>query len=137
MEKYIIHKINKNKNNPDIQNKFNSKEKERNEQYTVSKEIYNPITNIIPTNVKSNKDLVLTYDKNNVDINKLLIEKEKERNEQNNNCKPKCEKIICKTGDNIGSFDELKQQSNNNKNNKDNKEYANLLKDLKDLNIIS
>ena len=83
MEDNIFFKNKKDKYNPDINDKFYQKENERlNNNYNLSNVIYNPITGIIPTNIKSPDDLRINNDNNIYNINKLISEKENERKQQ-------------------------------------------------------
>lgn len=78
MEDNIFIKMNKTKFNPDVDKKIKIEEFERtNTKYNMTNVIYNPITGIVPTNVKSANDLTLTKDKtlNSKEFNDLLDRK--------------------------------------------------------------
>ena len=114
--------MNKDKFNPDINDKIKNKEYERNStKYNLNTTIYNPITGIIPQNITSNKDLKLNIDTNcnQIDIKKLIMEKERERMEQDASYKPMETKTVNK-------------ESNKSENNK-----YNILNSLKDLGILN
>lgn len=145
MENNIFFKNkNKDKFNPDIDNKLKIKEDERTENiFTSSKTIYNPITGVIPTNIKCANDLILKTENNKVDIKKLIMEKENERLSQDNLYKPIKTKTTNDTIVNnnsktyIETFNELKQSTNTiNKENNNDSKYNNILEGLKDLGII-
>lgn len=66
--------------NPDIGSKFNINKSIRNcSVYEFKKDIYNPITNQIPNNIKNHKDLKLKMD-TPCNLNKLMQNKINERN---------------------------------------------------------
>jgi len=145
MENNIFFKNkNKDKFNPDIDNKLKTKEDERTENiFTSSKTIYNPITGVIPTNIKCANDLILKTENNKVDIKKLIMEKENERLSQDNLYKPVKTKttndtIVNNNSKNyIETFNELKRSTNTiNKENNNDSKYNNILEGLKDLGII-
>jgi hypothetical protein len=119
--------MNKEKFNPDIDDKIKNKEYERNStKYNLNTTIYNPITGIIPQNITSNKDLKLNIDTNSnqIDIKKLIMEKEKERIEQDATYKPQQTKIVNKISPILES-------------NKSEKNKYNILNSLKDLGILN
>ena len=138
MENNIFFKQSKIKYNPDINNKFETKEQERsNNNFTLSNTIYNPITGIVPSTVKTNKDLILENNSNKLskdDIKKLILQKENERLEQNAQLKPVKTKIINNNvEDTSGCNDTFRvTKPTINKNNN----YNNILDGLKDLGII-
>jgi hypothetical protein len=153
MENNIFIKMQRNKYNPDIENKLKGKEIEReNTEFDLLKSIYNPITGIIPKEVKTNQDLILEKDLtySSSDIKKLILEKENERIIQDSQYKPIKTKVINNTPENdnniknnyIETFEDLKKSLNSNKkdlaitNNTQNKNYDNILDGLKDLGII-
>ena len=142
MNNNIFIKLNKKKYNPDIESKLNNINNERTQtNFILSKTIYNPITNIIPNQLNSQKDLVLQKDKcfNSVDIKTLINNKEVERDQQNKLYKPIKTKVINNTvqvSDNyVKSYNELKN-TDLPKNETDQHNYNNILEGLKDLGII-
>lgn len=135
MENNIFFKLKKEKFNPDIEPKLKNKEIERdNTTFNLSNIIYNPITNIIPNNIKSNNDLKL--EKDNVfsqsDIKKLIIEKERERATQDSTFIPIQTKIINTQSKEISDFNQMKNVQRSVKDNK----YNSILDNLKDLGIL-
>ena len=136
MENNIFIK-NKKKFNPDINQKYSTKETERlNTTFDIGTNIYNPITNIIPDKVNSQNDLQIKLN-NNINLKERIAEMELERNLQDLKYKPVQSKII---PDNqkiqnmdINTFNDLK---NNSVVNKENKKYNNVLGNLKELGIL-
>lgn len=136
MENNIFIK-NKKKFNPDINQKYSTKETERlNTTFDIGTNIYNPITNIIPDKVNSQNDLQIKLN-NNINLKERIAEMERERNLQDLKYKPVQSKII---PDNqkiqnmdINTFNDLK---NNSVVNKENKKYNNVLGNLKELGIL-
>lgn len=117
--------MNKEKFNPDINDKIKNKEHERNStKYNLNTTIYNPITGIIPQIITSNNDLKLDINSNQIDIKKLIMDKERERLEQDETYKPQQTKIVNKISHNV--------ESNKSENNK-----YNILNSLKDLGILN
>lgn len=149
MQNNIFVKNNKNKFNPDIEDKFKSKETEREcIKFNLSNSIYNPITGVIPSKINSIKDLSLekdiSFDK--INIQKLISDKNTERINEDNIYKPIKTKIINNPDPNpnpklnyIETFEDMKNGSS--KNNKtlqpqiSNDKYDNILDGLKDLGI--
>jgi hypothetical protein len=140
MENNIFYKQNKNKFNPDIENKYkellNYREKHI---FNSSNSFYNPITGIVPNNVKKIQDLLINNNNSNKNISKLIMEKEKERNLQDSELLGK-PNIINQTNKinnnnntiNISDFNKLKNNSNKSQNNED---YI-ILDNLKKLGIL-
>jgi hypothetical protein len=162
MENNIFVKMKREKFNPDIENKLRGKEGERERtRFDLSTSIYNPITGVIPSQIRSNNDLVLEKDcaYSNTDIKKLIMEKENERVTQDIQFKPVKTKVINNNPQtsNISNQDNLQQQNRTNyietyeelkrastyvKNeqsnsvNQNKEKYNNILDGLKDLGII-
>jgi len=143
MENNIFIKNKKGKYNPDIENKLQSKESERNATiFNLTNSIYNPVTGIVPSQISSMNDLVLQTDNSYTqnDIKNLIMNKELERQNQDIQFKPLQTKVLPTTTTTqqtnyIETYEELKKHSSNN--NKQSKEkYNNILEGLKDLGII-
>ena len=155
LDNNIFFKMNKNKFNPDINIKNETIINERNENiFKKSNTTYNSITNQIPEDIKSQKDLELDKDKPINNLQDIILNKAKERMEQEQQFKPIKQKILINTENNNTennntennnvplNFNDLKidqtifndnQQViiNNNKN-----KYENILKNLKSLGIL-
>jgi len=83
------------KSNPDIEPKLQDYGNTRkNEKFTQSTTIYNPITGIVPDKIKTSQDLALEKDDKISNIKKLISEKESERKKQDETYKPVQTKII-------------------------------------------
>jgi len=83
------------KSNPDIEPKLQDYGNTRkNEKFTQSTAIYNPITGIVPDKIKTSQDLALEKDDKISNIKKLISEKETERKKQDETYKPVQTKII-------------------------------------------
>jgi hypothetical protein len=142
MENNIFIKNKKGKYNPDIENKLQSKESERNATiFNLTNSIYNPVTGIVPSQISTMNDLVLQVDNpyTQNDIKNLIMNKELERQNQDTQFKPLQTKVLPTTTTQqtnyIETYEELKKNSSNN--NKQSKEkYNNILEGLKDLGII-
>jgi len=131
--------------NPDINNKYNTKNDERNNtNFILTNTIYNPITGIIPKEIKNNNDLLLNINvNNNINISKLIHDKEQERKQQDLNLKSNKNNININnncdnnSNNNNKTFNEIKKESldyllNNNSN-----KYDNIFENLKNLGIIN
>ena len=132
--------VKKEKFNPDISSKFKSKEQERTDtKFNISTQFYNPITNIIPPNIKTSNDLLLQKDNTITNIKQLIINKSSERELQDNEFKPQKTKITNNdTNCNyIETPEELKVNAQKTKPKTNNSNYNNILDNLKDLGIIS
>jgi len=138
--KYNIDKTTCSKYNPDLINKYNNIINDRDKILITynNKNIYNPITNIIPDNIKNNKDLLLNNSDSNDKINNLLINIQIERKNQDNTIKPISSKIVNNSNTIINDFDDLKKPYiNNNNNNINNNNNNNNIKELfKELGLI-
>lgn len=166
MENNIFVKMKRDKFNPDVENKLKGKEVERDKtRFDLTTSIYNPITGVVPTQIRSNNDLILEKDcaYTNTDIKKLIMEKENERVNQDVQYKPVKTKVINNNPQNsninqtssgqdnfqqqsrtnyIETYEELKRGSANIKIeqaksvNQNKEKYNNILDGLKDLGII-
>ena len=143
MENNIFIKNKKGKYNPDIENKLQNKESERNATiFNLTNSIYNPVTGVIPSQISTMNDLVLQVDNpyTQNDIKNLIMNKELERQNQDTQFKPLQTKITPTTQQTnktnyIETYEELKKGSSNN-NNQSKEKYNNILEGLKDLGII-
>jgi hypothetical protein len=144
------------KYNPDIETNFTNKELERkNERYNMTTNIYNPITGIIPSQIKSQNDLLLNYKSDN-NLSKLILMKQNERTIQNkefntnttnintNNTNNTNNNNINTNNNYIQTFEELKNNIKSTNNNikstssslEKSKGSTDILNQLKDLKII-
>ena len=139
MEDNIFFKKNKlSKNNPDIIENHNKKDNLRNcVMYELKKEVYNPITNIIPNKVSNQKDLELKETKKD-NLDKLLQDKINERNNINCNTNKKITQNNS-YGIRESTFNQLKNEHNlfNNKRSKKKKNKDDVLESLKELGILN
>lgn len=143
MENNIFIKNKKGKYNPDIENKLQNKESERNATiFNLTNSIYNPVTGVIPSQISTMNDLVLQVDNpyTQNDIKNLIMNKELERQNQDTQFKPLQTKITpvaqqTNKTNYIETYEELKNNSSNN-NNQSKEKYNNILEGLKDLGII-
>ena len=90
-------KKNKDKFNPDVEIKIKEKEQERhNVKYSLSNNIYNPITGIIPKNISCENDLIIekVMPISQNEILAKIRQKESERKHQDESLKPIKTKII-------------------------------------------
>lgn len=127
----------KTKFNPDIELKFGQKDNERKTmKVQLQNTIYNPITNIIPSKITTQRDLLIDTNIKNIDIQKRLHELEYERNNQDVQYKPVQTKLITEnvSNTNINTFHDLK---NNTTRVVPSKKYNNVLDNLKNLGIIN
>ena len=155
MENNIFLKMNKNKFNPDVEQKLKIKENERDSsKFELQTTIYNPITGIIPNRINSVKDLVLEKDTtlDKINIQKRISEKNNERELQNNSFKPTKTKVInnevrevreivkAQPVNNINyieTFEDMKRGSVNTNKPPNKKNYNNIMDGLKELGIIN
>jgi hypothetical protein len=126
---------NKKKFNPDVLTKLKNKEDDRKTtKFNIVNTIYNPITNIVPDQIKKQEDLKININEK-INIKERLIQIENERRQQDISYKPIPQKI---TQDNlnvqINNFDDLKKTSTIQKNNN---KLNNIIAGLKDMGIIS
>ena len=143
MENNIFIKMNKNKFNPDVDNKIKEEEYQRtNTKYNMTNVIYNPITGIVPSNVRSTNDLLLDKDKslNSKEFNDLLRAKELERQNINNitqvKTKVTTEAPVINRTNYIETFEELKRPTKPKPQNNTNG-YNNIMDQLKSLGILN
>ena len=147
LEKNIFYQKCKDKSNPDVLIKKSTTEKTRTEVvFKKSDLVYNSITNNVPENIRSQKDLELKRDLPLTNLELLIQQKNSERIEEDNNNKLIKQKVIVnddiKTNDNL-VHKELKNeqiefskiQNNKIKNNKD--RYDDIINNLKNLGIIN
>ena len=137
------------KYNPDVNQKKCTLEKTRKENvFKKNTVIYNSITNQVPENIRSHRDLELEKDTAISNINQLIAKKNEERLALEEEFKQKIpkQKIIMtdnKTTDKPATFTEMKKiqteyaihhtkkvETNKNK-------YGDIMKNLKDLGIIN
>jgi hypothetical protein len=152
MENNIFLKMNKNKFNPDVEQKLKIKENERDSsKFELQTTIYNPITGIIPNRINSVKDLVLEKDTtlDKINIQKKISEKNNERELQNNSFKPTKTKVInnevreivkahpVNNINYIETFEDMKRGSVNTNKPPNKKNYNNIMDGLKELGIIN
>jgi hypothetical protein len=135
----------KSKYNPDV---IKLKEEYDKTRQTVifkkSNETYNSITNNIPTNIKSQKDLELNKDTKINNLDSIILQKKNERELQDSQLKPIKKKFIQDTKvNNCLDFNELKVEQTqytetHTKNIEINKnKYNDIMSNLKDLGIIN
>ena len=147
LEKNIFYQKSKDKSNPDVLIKKSTIEKNRTEAvFKKSDLVYNSITNTVPENIRSPKDLELKRDLPLSNFEELMQQKIKERNEENNINKNIKQKVIVNddlTIQNNQIYSELKNdqlefskiQNDKIKNNKD--RYDDIIINLKNLGIIN
>lgn len=144
LEKNIFIKMNQSKFNPDINSKNEAIINEReNNIFMKSNITYNSITNHVPKDIKSQKDLELNKDKPLENLKDIILNKAKERHEQEQLFKPQKQKLIHTDIDElIHEFSELKIDQNNFKNEQQNiinnnkNKYESILENLKSLRIL-
>jgi hypothetical protein len=149
MENNIFLKDKKDKFNPDVIKNISKKTIERKKtDFEVSKNVYNPVTNHVPNNVKSIKDLKLEKDNsfNTNEIKKIMRDKENERKKQESDLKPIKLKSIPEDliiDKHIENFDELKKNSETytkkitQEHDLQKDKYNNIITSLKNLGIIN
>ena len=117
MENNIFFKNKKNteKFNPDIIIDLSKKNNERKKvEFKSSQRVYNGITNIVPLEIKSQKDLLLSMNEPFDDVKKLINQKKSERSKQDFELKPQQIKALPNNlivDKHIENFDELKNNS--------------------------
>lgn len=147
LEKNIFYQKCKEKYNPDILVKKNTIEKTRSEIIFKKNDlVYNSITNNVPQNIRSQKDLELHRDLPLTNLESLIQQKNKERIEEDNANKNIKQKVIVdneiETNKNL-IYKELKNeqiefskiQNSQIKHNKD--RYDDIIINLKNLGIIN
>jgi hypothetical protein len=101
--------------NPDVISNLSKKNGERKKiEFKASSTVYNAITNIVPKDVKSPKDLLLNSNEPFDDIKKLINQKKIERSRQDFDLKPQRIKALPDNlivDKHIENFDELKNNS--------------------------
>jgi len=117
MENNIFFKNKKDKFNPDVITNLSKKSTERkNTTFKQTGQIYNPITNVVPKEIRSQKDLIINTNEPFDDVKKLINIKRSERSKQDFDLKPQKIKAL---PDNliiekpIENFEELKNNSVN------------------------
>jgi hypothetical protein len=148
LEKNIFYQKCKEKYNPDVLVKKSTIEKTRSDVIFKKNDlVYNSITNNIPDNINSQKDLELKKDLPLTNIELILQQKNLERlEEDNNNSKNIKQKVIInddETNNKSVIYNELKNEqieyskirNNQIKNNKD--RYDDIMVNLKNLGIIN
>lgn len=144
LEKNIFIKMNQTKFNPDINSKNEAIKNDRETNIFMKSNItYNSITNHVPIDIKSQKDLELNKDKPLENLKDIILNKAKERHEQEQLFKPQKQKLIdTENNDLIQNFSELKIDQNNFKNEQQNiinnnrNKYESILENLKSLRIL-
>ena len=117
MNENIFLKNKKDKCNPDVLSNLSKKNAERKKsEFHISSTIYNPITNIVPKNIKNSKDLILQKDTqlDNIALKKILKSKEDETLKQDHELKPQKLKSLPNNqivDKHIENFNELKKNS--------------------------
>jgi hypothetical protein len=149
MENNIFLKDKKEKFNPDVIKNVSKKTNERKKiEFEASKTIYNPVTNQVPNNVKTSKDLKLEKDNsfNTNELKKIMRDKENERKKQEADLKPIKLKAIPEDliiDKHIENFDELKKNSETHakkiiqEHDSQKNKYDNIITSLKNLGIIN
>ena len=94
-QKNIFLQNSKDKFNPDVLKKKDEIDKNRKiNVFRKSTTTYNSITNHIPENIKSQKDLELQKDNALTNIESIIIQKKKEREDQELLLKPQKQKLL-------------------------------------------
>ena len=147
LEKNIFYQKSKDKSNPDVLIKKSTIEKNRTEAvFKKSDLVYNSITNTVPENIRSPKDLELKRDLPLSNLELLIQQKTNERNDEDNNNKLIKQKVIInddiKTNDSLIHKELKNEQTEFSKiqidkiqNNKD--RYNDIMSNLKNLGIIN
>jgi hypothetical protein len=142
MENNIFIKNNKDKYNPDVLIQLSKKNSERSrDAFKTSNIVYNPITNNIPSNISSIRDLQLKQDEPVDNVNKLLMKLKDERS--HNYFIPKQKVLYDNESDKpIQDFNDMKVSSEKylkdiqSQYNMDKNKYNNILLNLKNLGIL-
>jgi hypothetical protein len=131
---------NKKKFNPDVMTKLKMVDNDRNQtKFNRVTTIYNPITNIIPEQIKNQDDLKININEK-INIKERLLQIEKDRNQQDiyyKSINQSTTKIFHQNNINshVNNFDDLKKISTNQNNNND--KVNNIIVGLKDMGLLT
>jgi len=131
---------NKKKFNPDVMTKLKMVDNDRNQtKFNRVTTIYNPITNIIPEQIKNQDDLKININEK-INIKERLLQIEKDRNQQDiyyKSINQSSTKIFHQNNINshVNNFDDLKKISTNQNNNND--KVNNIIVGLKDMGLLT
>jgi hypothetical protein len=131
---------NKKKFNPDVMTKLKIVDNDRNQtKFNRVTTIYNPITNIIPEQIKNQDDLKININEK-INIKERLLQIEKDRNQQDiyyKSINQTTTKIFHQNNINshVNNFDDLKKISTNQNNNND--KVNNIIVGLKDMGLLT
>jgi hypothetical protein len=131
---------NKKKFNPDVMTKLKMVDNDRNQtKFNRVTTIYNPITNIIPEQIKNQDDLKININEK-INIKERLLQIEKDRHQQDiyyKSINQSTTKIFHQNNINshVNNFDDLKKISTNQNNNND--KVNNIIVGLKDMGLLT
>ncbi len=134
MENNIFVKMKRDKFNPDVENKLKGKEVERDKtKFDLTTSIYNPITGVVPAQIRSNNDLILEKDcaYSNNDIKKLIMEKANERASQDIQYKPVKTKVINNNPQGNSNVNQINQSNPDNYQQQSRTNYIETYEELK------